>query len=86
MSKYSFIAKFEPGENNNFGVYFPELPGCISAGQSLSEARENAKEALLLHLEGLFLDDDTIPENQTLEDLFYGKGELTSLITVEAEF
>jgi predicted RNase H-like HicB family nuclease len=36
-----------------FGVVVPDLPGCFSAGDSLEEALTNAREAILLHLEGL---------------------------------
>jgi predicted RNase H-like HicB family nuclease len=34
-------------------VTFPDLPGCLTAGDSLEEARANAAEALALHLDGL---------------------------------
>lgn len=34
-------------------LYFPDIPGCISFGETLEEAQENAKEALELHVYGL---------------------------------
>lgn len=33
-----------------FGVYFPDLPGCTSAGDTIQEAAINAEEALNGHL------------------------------------
>jgi predicted RNase H-like HicB family nuclease len=33
-----------------FGVYFPDLPGCVSAGTTVQEAAINAEEALSGHL------------------------------------
>lgn len=33
-----------------FSVYFPDVPGCVSAGRTELEAFENAEEALSLHL------------------------------------
>lgn len=52
----------EPGdEQNAFGVTVPDLPGCFSAGDTLDEAIQNAREAIELHLEGLVEDNDAIP-------------------------
>jgi predicted RNase H-like HicB family nuclease len=34
-----------------FGVFFPDLPGCTSAGASLQEAARNAEEALQAHID-----------------------------------
>ena len=47
---------------NNYGAYVPELPGCVSTGDSWDEIRENIKEAISFHIEGLMLDDDSIPK------------------------
>ena len=44
----------EPGDNKHaFGVVVPDLPGCFSAGDSLDDAMAQARDAILLHLEGL---------------------------------
>jgi predicted RNase H-like HicB family nuclease len=39
------------GEEGNFSAYFPDLPGCATAGTTMEELRSNAKEALLLYFE-----------------------------------
>jgi predicted RNase H-like HicB family nuclease len=39
------------GESNRYAAYYPELPGCASAGDSVDEAISNAKEALDLWFE-----------------------------------
>ena len=49
MRYYVTIIHHEPG--CAYGVLFPDVPGCYSAGDSLSEAIENAKEALILFSE-----------------------------------
>ena len=36
--------------DSDYGVSFPDLPGCITAGRTVEEAREMAAEALALHL------------------------------------
>lgn len=47
------IAIYPGDEQTAFSVFFPDIPGCLSAGDSLNDALKNANEALALHLEGL---------------------------------
>lgn len=47
---------------NNYGAYVPDLPGCVSTGDSWDEIQENIREAIAFHIEGLMLDDDPVPE------------------------
>jgi predicted RNase H-like HicB family nuclease len=42
------------------------LPGCVTAGATLDEARDMAEEALALHIEGLEQDGEAIPEPSSL--------------------
>ena len=52
----------EPGdETHAFGVVVPDLPGCFSAGDTLDEAMNNAKEAVELWLDSALDDNETIP-------------------------
>ena len=48
-----YIGLIHKDTDSGYGVSFPDLPGCITAGRTLEEAREMAAEALALHLEGL---------------------------------
>jgi len=55
----------EPGDNNHaFSVVVPDLPGCFSAGDTLDEALDNAKEAIDLWLETVIDDGGDVPEAQ----------------------
>jgi len=38
-------------DSGEYAVWCPELPGCISAGRTVEEARQNIREAILLFLE-----------------------------------
>ena len=42
---------FEAWDEGGYTVHVPALPGCISEGDTLSEARDNIAEAIALHLE-----------------------------------
>lgn len=62
MRKVTYFAVFEPASEGAFGVSFPDLPGCISIGNSFEEAQRMADEALGLHLWGMEKDHEDIPE------------------------
>ncbi|WP_312936701.1 type II toxin-antitoxin system HicB family antitoxin [Stutzerimonas nitrititolerans] len=48
-------------------VTVPDVPGCFSAGETMSEALDNVREALALHFEGLVADGDPLPTPQELD-------------------
>lgn len=83
MRKASYLAVFEPcGEG--YSVYFPDLPGCISYGDSFEEAQREAEDALGLHLYGMEKDGDLIPgpSSHPVIDPETAPGYLVVLITV----
>jgi predicted RNase H-like HicB family nuclease len=45
-----YIALVHKDEGTSYGVSFPDVPGCISAGDTFDDAIENAAEALAGHL------------------------------------
>jgi predicted RNase H-like HicB family nuclease len=65
MTSYIGIIHKDPG--SDYGVSFPDFPGCISAGADLDEARAMAQEALALHVEGMIEDGAALPEPSSLE-------------------
>jgi predicted RNase H-like HicB family nuclease len=52
-----------------YGVFFPDLPGCTSAGDTVTEAAINAEEALAGHLLVCEQHGDAIPEPSELDQL-----------------
>ena len=65
----NYIALIHKDADSEFGVSFPDLPGCVSVGAKLEEARLNAEEAVALHAEGLIEDGETLPEPSTLDEV-----------------
>jgi predicted RNase H-like HicB family nuclease len=57
----AYVALIHKDLDSDYGVSFPDLPGCISAGSTLDEAMAMAKEALALHIEGLIDADEDVP-------------------------
>ncbi len=56
-------------EHHAYGVTVPDLPGCFSAGDTLEEAVNNAKEAITGHIELLIELGDDIPAVSSLNAL-----------------
>ncbi len=52
---------------SGYGVTVPDLPGCFSAGGTLDEVIESAREAIACHIEGLLMDGEPVPARASLE-------------------
>jgi predicted RNase H-like HicB family nuclease len=65
MPAYIALLRKEP--TSDFGVDFPDFPGCVTAGKTLEEGRHMAAEALELHVRGMREDGDPIPFPSTLD-------------------
>jgi predicted RNase H-like HicB family nuclease len=65
----SYIALVHKDEGTSYGVSFPDMPGCISAGDTFEEAVANAAEALAGHLALMRADGDSIPAPRSFEEL-----------------
>lgn len=64
-----YIAYLHKDGKSDYGVSFPDFPGCITAGSTVEEARSMAAEALSFHIAGEREDGGPIPEPSTLEEL-----------------
>ena len=68
-----YIALLRKETDTDYGVDFPDLPGCITAGSTLDEAKEMAAEAIAFHIEGLIEDGEGIPAPSSLEEIMADK-------------
>lgn len=65
MKAMKYAVVYEKGAAN-YAAYVPDLPGCITVGDTLEETERNIQEAIALHLEGLRAAGDPIPEPTTM--------------------
>jgi predicted RNase H-like HicB family nuclease len=65
MTKF-YVAVIERGESE-FGVFFPDVPGCTSAGETVQAAAENAELALHGHLTLCLEHGEALPAPSTLD-------------------
>ncbi len=69
----------EKTSSGGFSAYLPELPGCVSTGESIDEIKTNIREAVDFHIEGMQIENLPVPEGFSGEfDLTY-KMDLASL-------
>ena len=63
--RYAVVYEKAP---HNYAAYVPDLPGCVSTGQTIEEVQRNIREAIDLHLKGLKAEGLPIPEPTTQVD------------------
>ena len=62
MKEYTVI--FEKGARN-WSAYIPDLPGCVSAAETLDETRTLIQDAIALHIESMRAEGESVPEPTT---------------------
>ena len=65
----TYIALLRKDPDSDFGVDFPDFPGCITAGSTLEETRKMAQEALHAHVECMVELCQRVPEPSSLDDV-----------------
>lgn len=82
----TYIGLIHKEPDSDYGVSFPDLPGCITAGGTLEEAREMAAEALALHLEGMTRSGMDIPAPSSADAIVAhpDAGDAIALLVVNA--
>ena len=76
------IALLHKDPGSGFGVSFPDLPGCVTAGRTLEEARRMAVEALALHAEGMAEDGDALPVPSALNAVMNEPGHRDAVVSM----
>ncbi len=60
-----YLAIFEKADDGSFSVYVPDLPGCVSSGDTLEEAEAMIREAIELYIEDMRASGESIPQPTT---------------------
>ena len=82
MKRVRYPAVVDKDPDSDYGVVFPDFPGCVSAGATLDEAVRGAHEALAGHVALMVADGDTLPEPTPLEKIALQHDETTVAITL----
>ncbi|MDE2058386.1 MAG: type II toxin-antitoxin system HicB family antitoxin [candidate division NC10 bacterium] len=65
--EYSYTVLFEPAEEGGYVVTCPALPGLVTEGDTLAEAREMAQDAIRAYLESLRKDGLPVPPDREIK-------------------
>jgi predicted RNase H-like HicB family nuclease len=65
----NYVAVIEKEPDSAFGVWFPDVEGCFSAGDTLDEAVANAASALRQHAEALESAGHPVPSARSIDEV-----------------
>lgn len=77
MSNY--IAVIYKDSSSEYGVSFPDFPGCITGVQSIDEVKDQSQEALFGHIKTMKEFGEKIPNPTKLDDIIADKDYLDAI-------
>lgn len=83
MVKYLYPAIFSPEPEGGYGVVFPDLPGCVTCGDSLADAIEMGRDALAMWLCDTEDKHEPIPPASAISKVSHDSDSFVSLIDVD---
>ncbi len=81
--EYIFPAIFECNEDGSHTINFPDLPGCISEGKSLSSAIDMAQNALTQWIEYLLDEKEDIPTPSNMKKINVSENQFVNLVCAD---
>jgi predicted RNase H-like HicB family nuclease len=57
-----YVVVIERAKDGGYWAYLPDLPGCVSSGDTREEAERNIREAVDMHLESLRDHGEPVPQ------------------------
>jgi len=76
-----YIAVIEKDAESAFGVWFPDVEGCFSAGDTVEEAVTNAGMALRQHVEAIESAGRPVPRARSIDDVILDEEVAASIET-----
>ena len=83
MAKYVYPAIFTPEEDGGFSINFPDLEGCYTEGDDLTDGMEMAKDVLALVLYGYETDKKQLPVPSPLSVFETSNGSFVNYIACD---
>lgn len=77
---YIYPAIFEQNSDGSYTITFPDLPGCISEGKSLSNAMDMAQSALTQWIEYLLGEKENVPDPSDIKTIKPLKNQFVNLV------
>lgn len=66
-----YVIIIETADDGSYSAHVPDLPGCVSCGESADEVRQLIEEAVELHIESLRRHGEPVPRPTTTTDIVH---------------
>jgi len=66
-----YLVVIERANDGSYSAYVPDLPGCVSCGDTVDEAKILIQEAVQLHIESLRMHGESIPAPSTIATIVH---------------
>ena len=86
MAKYTYPAIFEKDEDGGYSIYFPDIEGCYTQAEDITDGIENAGDALCLMLYELEKQGKSIPKPSNIKDFEVSEDDIVTLIACDTKF
>ena len=86
MAKYTYPAVFEKEQEGGYSIYFPDIEGCYTQAEDITEGIENAGDALCLMLYELEKQEKQIPPSSYIKDIKVNGDDIVTLIACDTLF
>jgi predicted RNase H-like HicB family nuclease len=63
-----YLVVIERANDGSYSAYLPDVPGCVSCGDTVDEVKKLIKESLEFHLESMRREGLAIPAPTTVSD------------------
>jgi predicted RNase H-like HicB family nuclease len=86
MAKHTYPAIFEKEEEGGFSIYFPDVEGCYTQAENVTEGIENASDALCLMMYELEKQGKPIPKASNAKKIKVNEDDIITLIACDTKF
>lgn len=83
MAKYAYPAVFTPESGGGYSVYFPDVEGCYTQGDTMADAIFMAEDALELSLYEYEEDGKEIPKPSDTDKIEIKDGDIVSYVSAD---
>ena len=83
---YIYPAVFTPEKDGGYSVFFPDVPGAITQGETINEAITMAQDALCLVLYDKEVNGEKVHRPTPINEVKRKKNEFTTLIKCDTDF
>lgn len=66
-----YVVIIEKAADGSYSAYVPDLPGCVSCGDTVDEVKHLIEEAVRLHIESLREHGEPVPPPSTLASVIH---------------